>query len=217
MTRTKLDFMHQLRGGYIFIKGIKSKPNGNLREQFSNVLATKGARYSTNEGMSGYPHYLIIFTQRDPSIATYLERDLGITNINYDRLAALLDTHNLNDGNANNVVIIFPLYCKKVKFCDRTSRLIANYDIHKSLIKHSKANLIRSNPPKQFNSISVGKHIEVTDEISTIAIPRKFEIFPDDDIKIEILHTKFGKIAEDDINPHDILGPPYVRYSIRFI
>lgn len=205
--------IRQLKSGHITIEGIRSRTNINLGEQFSTATSTKGISYSTDEERSGYLHYLIVFTQ-EKSIATRLEYDMGITNIDYDRIAALLGTHNLNDGNPNYIVTIFPIYCRRIKLRrDDVGKLVARYDLHKSFINHCTATMKRSSQPVRFVEIRVAEHIDVNGEISTVTIPKAFEVLPDDDIRVEIVHDNLGKIEENKIDTDGILEAPY-NYDI---
>jgi hypothetical protein len=205
--------IRQLKSGHITIDRIRSRINVNLGEQFSTATSTKGISYSTDEERSGYLHYLIIFTQ-EKSIATRLEYDMGIKNIDYDRIAALLDTHNLNDGNPNYIVTIFPIYCRRINLRrDDVGKLAARYDLHKSFINHCSAIMKRSSQPVRFVEIRVAEHIDVNGEISTVTIPKTFEVLPDDKISVEIAHDNLVNIEENSIDTDGILEAPY-NYDI---
>jgi hypothetical protein len=71
----------------------------------------------------------------------------------------------------------------------------------------------RSSQPVRFVEIIVAEHIDVNGEISTVTIPKAFEVLPDDDISLEIVHDSLGKIEEDKIDTDGILEAPY-NYDI---
>jgi hypothetical protein len=52
----------------------------------------------------------------------------------------------------------------------------------------------------------------INGKISTVSIPKTFDILPDDDISVEIVHDTLGKIDENNIDT-DFIQAPY-NYDI---
>ena len=138
-------FLKQIASGHIKIGNLNANPpNTNWKNILSNTVSMSDM-YTTDSERAGNIH-LIVFTTMELSVAGHIQK-LGITKdemgLQVSELHSWLDTTNRDDGQINNVVLIFPVYCRQTTI-PRNERYdkIAKYEIHKDLLDQWSAKVI---------------------------------------------------------------------------
>jgi hypothetical protein len=121
-----------------------------------------------------------------------------------------LDTHDLDDGNSNNVVIIFPIYCKKIENpTSQRGQTIVMYEIHKLLLPSCLGEITKM-PGDEYKTFRPLDYSSDLGDMKIVSVPLSLmPISPDDHIKTEIRHNRLGVIANNTIEADAILTPPY--------
>ncbi|MDQ6864409.1 MAG: hypothetical protein M3044_11360 [Thermoproteota archaeon] len=132
-----------------------------------------------------------------------------------DRLGVFLDADNFNGGNLNHVVIIFPIYCRRVNPSSQDAgKIISKFEIHKLLLprslgtvmRHVEASKIEPTRPLRLEDYVT----EWSGELATVVLRKDtMSILPDDHLEIEIRHAELGEIAKYTIDTDEILQSPY--------
>jgi hypothetical protein len=129
------NIIDELQNGSLALKGINAVLQATDYKNISSNRVAKTQMYTTTSQREGFVHFGI-FTIMTKSIAAVLESDLGLTENDYggrlERIKKQLEIDIVQDGNLNNSVILFPVYCKRNRFflSDR-GKAAARFEIHR--------------------------------------------------------------------------------------
>ncbi|MGB8936399.1 MAG: hypothetical protein WCC17_14990 [Candidatus Nitrosopolaris sp.] len=95
--------------------------------------------------------------------------------IEISQLHQWLDTSNLDDGNINNLVLLFPIYCRQSAIMkSEPNNLIAKYDIHNLLINECTARIVDENEGSILKTIllsNIDKVQNINGDIVMVELP----------------------------------------------
>lgn len=192
-------YLATIQGGYREIKTKKAVNNGFTNTQNICKMICSGM----NPG-SG-------------SVVPFLESMVGKQNIDLEKISELLDIRNLQSAIENNIVILFPLFSKKIELQDTDKgRILRKYEIDRNLVKVCKARVTISvgDVGKKYR-LPLNKHIDqVRNNMAyvSIPIPKGIELSPHDYINIEIWHRDFGDIQyKDDFSASEVMQRQYYK------
>jgi predicted nucleotide-binding protein len=205
----------QLTSGYITIGEMEGYSTNLPNTRWKDILsqtASKSNMYSTDEERAGNIHLLISSTM-ELSIAGQI-RKLGLTEdqigLQISQLHQWCDTTNLDDGNINNIILLFPIYCRQSTIMkSQPNNVIAKYEIHNLLINGCTAKIVDENDRSILKKIALSNINKVQ---STNSDTGKVELAISNTIlekrlaKIQIWHNDLGLVREDSINTDKDLG-----------
>jgi hypothetical protein len=200
----QIDFLlNEIKQGMIKVSGILVKPIGSGFETIhDNEIVRKEVR--TAEDAHEYSYKLVYHTSMPDNPITTI-RNLGITEdemgLKLEEISYCLNIDSLN--NANNIIIILPIYCKKLLLRpEDEGKYLARFQIHRSLTNNLKAKVKVFGEMNKFKDIyepDLSKNItndNAETEMVTISIPiiDRITIEPNDSIEIDIFHTTVHSI-----------------------
>jgi len=198
--------LNEITSGFIKIGETKAKLPDDRWINILSATASKSSSYNTSEESEGNPH-LIIFTTMAQSIAGQIQK-LGLKDkigIRISQLHSWLDTATLDDGQINNIVLLFPIYCRPVDVpIGERNNIISKYEIHHNLVDRCSVKIVDVNDetvlkwiqPKDFNQRQNSETEMVVVSIPTLA----GQALKERHIKTEIWHEDLGFIREDNID-----------------
>jgi hypothetical protein len=214
--------INEIRNGNITLKGIRCNILGKDCRGILTKTIVRSEAYTTSEERAGFFHGIFFISTDDGSIYSLIrslsERDFGME---FQLMSSQLNTREDEVfANTNNVIIIFPLYCRhRNPSRNEVDAILAKYEIHELLVPKCNATIERSkcNAMTETNSTTDVKQLKFTDcksqksdEMVEVQLPMVFpSISPDDWIEFEIRHDNLGIIGQSKIEADDILQPPY--------
>jgi hypothetical protein len=152
------------------------------------------------------------------SVGAVLESDLGLTENDYggrlERIKKQLEIDIVQDGNVNNSVILFPVYCKRNRFflSDR-GKAAARFEMHPVLANSCIATITNpfTDEYRELECRWLADQAEWTgrEGMASILLPCDFNLKPGGHIEVEIRHSLLGIISHDTVPNDEILSPPY--------
>lgn len=208
--------LKDIASGHITFGSVDANlPSTRCKDILSNSSSVSDM-YTTDDEKAGYIH-LLIFTTMELSIAGQIQK-LGLTpdqiGIKISELHTWFNTSVLDDGQINNVVLLFPVYCRHITL-PRSERnnTIAKYEIHTSLVDQCSAKVVDVNKPailKIMQRDDFGQIQKTTNNNSIISIPTVDRaILTGRPLRIQIWHSHLGLIREDNIDVSYLLETPY--------
>jgi hypothetical protein len=191
--------LRQITSGYITIRKIRSKLPSTGWKSILSQFASRSTYYTTDEEGAGNVH-LLIFSSMELSIAGQIQK-LGLTQdeigIEISQLHQRLDTSNLDDGNINNLVLLFPIYCRHSAIMkSEPNNLIAKYEIHNLLINECTARIVDVVLLSNIDEVQ-----NINGDIAMVELPPIPKTMLEKRIaKIQIWHDDLGLVREDSIN-----------------
>jgi hypothetical protein len=165
--------------------------------------------YTTAEQRSGYPQKFICLGTHETPREIINRSGISLTKQNRDIFVFLhpyLDTTSINSSN-NNVVIIFPMYCKPLSLlCDEKDRYYKKLTIHNYLLQVSSI-LLEFQKECKLESVDNPKLTDYvyrkgpSDEMINVLLPKPDDpnIQNLDKIRIQIVDDALGLMLSDEI------------------
>ena len=187
----------------IKIGSIELKPIGLDSQNIfdSDRYLSYGSSYYITEKENEIYQHRLLFTTMDKNVEATIESlgsNLKSQGLQIGDLNSFLDTSNINL--TNNVVIIFPIYCKKSpQLKTELKNYIARYLIHESLVDQSKYNLTVRDGTNLIHTKSqnLNEIANYGKEFAEINIPRPKKILANYAIELQIRHGILGAIIAD--------------------
>ena len=131
------DILHELQKGVITLDGHQTELIGiDFQNIFHKEMVNSSLYVAANEEC-GYLHKMV-FTSMPENPEQFTRRTLRISEedqgIGFSQLHSWLDANPNSLINPNNVLLIFPIYCKRLNLLpDERGKFLAKYNVHKSL------------------------------------------------------------------------------------
>lgn len=199
-------FLNEIEQGQISIAGILARPIGDGHQTIRNNELINDPGFTEGDEKCGYAHK-VAFTGMRSNPATTIQT-LGITNSEIGtQLSDLTYCFNTTSNilnNQNNIIILLPIYCKRVRLLfEERGKYLAKYQMHRALMEQFKPR-VRVSPNgeiRTFKHIEDIKPIDVVqdnNEMLMIALPMIKEIEQNDHIKIDTFHKSIQGIRVQD-------------------
>jgi hypothetical protein len=212
------NLINELQNGSLTLKGINAVLQGSDYKNILNNIVAETKMYTTTTQREGFVHFGM-FTSMTKSIVGVLESDLGLTENDYggrlERIKKQLEIDIVQDGNNNNSVILFPVYCKRNRlFLSDRGKAAARFEMHRVLVNSCIATM--TNPfTDEYAELECRKYMaDQAEEMPSILLPCDFNLKPGGHIEVEIRHNLLGIISHDTIPNDEILSPPYRVYPL---
>ena|GEM_PF-1618767 len=208
--------VNEIKNGHITLQGTLSNISGTDWRQILTKTIVRSEMYTTSEERGGYLHGILFISMYGGSIYSVIsslglsENDFGMK---FDLISSRLDARDVFT-NSNNIVIIFPIYCRqRIPSQNEIGKILAKYEIHELLIPKCNATIVRSTDLSNMDHKQLkfaDCKTQKSDEMIEVLLPMVFpSISPDDWIDIEIRHDILGVIGESKIDTNHVLQPPY--------
>lgn len=221
------EFLQQLASGYINLADIECRIEDNSDQIQSNeVMNIYGGGYINSPEYSEYLHKMIVASRSDGFVTPHLENIVGKENVDAWKISELPDINNLQNVHANNIMIFFPIYSKKLELKNHDlGNILSKYEIDSSFASQCIVKLTidgsqneRVNhgaSPKLYRQIIHVKNHIINNmgsvSIVNIPMPGNYKISYKDFISLTILHTVIGWVCKDEtFGAITILNPPYL-------
>ena len=131
------DILHELQKGVITLDGHQTELVGiDFQNIFDKEVVNSSSYVAANEEC-GYLHKMV-FTSMPENPEQFTRQTLRISEedqgIGFSQLHSWLDVNTDSLINPNNVLVIFPIYCKRLNLLpDERGKFLAKYNVHESL------------------------------------------------------------------------------------
>jgi hypothetical protein len=198
--------LNEITSGDIKIEEIQAKLPDDRWKNILSATASKSSSYSTSDEDEGNPQ-LIIFTTMERSIAAQIQK-LGLKDkigIHISQLHSWLDTATLDDGQINNIVILFPIYCRPVNVpMSERNNIISKYEIHHNLVDRCSVKIVDVNDGivlKWIQPKDLNQRQNPETEMAIVSIPTLAgQTLKERHLKTEIWHEELGFVREDNVD-----------------
>jgi predicted nucleotide-binding protein len=214
-------FLGEIEKGYATIDTRKVNLPGTYWKTIRYKEVIRSNRYSTIEEREGYVHGVIV-SYMDYSVAGMLSK-IGLDKSDYgvklDDIHAWLDTDNINDGNPNNIIIIFPIYCREISISQaELEKGLAKFEIHNLIVNECIITVTKSRDDR----IIARRMLHATDCItesnymSSALVPRIITLdSPGEHLEISVNHSSLGSLARKDEDIVRVLTSPIQEQTIK--
>lgn len=196
-----------IRAGRLKIGGVEY-PIVSHVERISNAKPMWYDSYVATKEYLQYRH-LLFCSQSDEFLRAYLDRE--IVDYAYDfAISTLMDLPSLEIVQANNLIILFPVYCRSLPTDEKERSISANYEVNRSLVEHCRVVASKTTGEPREVSVEMKEcHSETLGEMKILTIPLSFSVSHNDVVEINVLHEILGSISERRVYGDSILNPPY--------
>ena len=200
--------------GHISISGYLANIFGDY-DQIKNREAV-----NSSFADSQYLCKMVWSSMNSGSVVPLLENTVGKRKVDLKKISQLLNIENLQTVIGNNVILLFPLYSKRLDVQnDDKGKILCKYEIDKSLVEKCEVRLaIRNQEGERQYRRALNEYIDsVQGMMATISIPlpTDLRLLHSSDVNVELWHSEIGHIRHpDSFGASEIMKLPY---SVEFL
>jgi hypothetical protein len=209
--------LSEIKNGWVILNGVRTKLAGaDFQEIFQKEIGNDQL-YTTSGQRCGYIHKMV-FTTMPENPESFTRHILQVTE--EEQGTRLSEIHSWLDAtpdslrNPNNVLLIFPVYCKRLAVpSDEKEKFLAKYSIHRSLLSGCLAivKILRDGNMVERREFQLQEHIQSSSEDMTkIALPMISAMLPNDHLEVEVVHKSLEVLGLSYDTGSEILESPSV-------
>lgn len=194
--------LSEIKNGCLTLNGDRTKLVG---ADFQNIFQkdiVNDQLYTTPDQRSGNTHKMV-FTAMPENPESFTRNILQVTEeeqgIKFSEIYSWLDATPASLVNPNNVLLIFPIYCKRLTLTsDEKGKFLTKYSIHRLLLSEClvKVKIFRNENIVERPEFQMKEYIQSPyEDMATIRLPMTQTMLPIDYLELEVVHKSLEGIG----------------------